>query len=107
MREAPSVERFMKRCRLKLIRHMVIYSKAHMSASQVDPWAMLRQMVADFNLIRAEAIEPWMTQILDESLSTYKPRKDKQGGLPSISFIFCKPKPFGTEFKTICDADIG
>jgi hypothetical protein len=41
-------------------------------------------------------------------MSSYHPRKDKNGGLPNISYIKRKPKPLGTEFKTTtCDANTG
>ena len=68
---------------------------------------MFRQMVSDFNDNRAAKLQAGMTQTLDESMSSYQPRKDKRGGLPNISFILRKPKPLGTEFKTMCDADTG
>jgi hypothetical protein len=105
VREAPDFERFMKSYRFTTIRHMVMYSKADMSACQVDPWAMFRQMVSDFNDERAAKLQAGMTQTLDESMSSYQPRKDKRGDLQNISFILRKPKPLGTEIKTMCDAD--
>jgi hypothetical protein len=37
---------------------------------------------------------------LDESMSAYRPRTSKYGGLPNISYIIRKPEPLGTEFKT-------
>ena len=40
-------------------------------------------------------------------MSSIRPRKDKLGGLPHISFIYRKPKPIGTEFKAVCDATTG
>ena len=33
-------------------------------------------------------------------MSPFKPRADKFGGLPHLSYIKRKPMPFGTEFKT-------
>jgi hypothetical protein len=95
----------MKSYRFTTIREMVMYSKADMSVCQVDPWAMFRQMVSDFNDNMAAKLQARMTQTLDESMSSYQPRKDKRGGLPNIYFILRKPKPLGIEFKTICDAD--
>ena len=44
---------------------------------------------------------------MDESMSAYQPRLDKLGGLANISFIKRKPKPLGTEFKTVCDTETG
>ncbi len=40
-------------------------------------------------------------KLLDESLSAWRPRKDKTGGLPNISFILRKPEPLGTEFNSM------
>eukprot|EP00873_Tetraselmis_striata_P019891 jgi/Tetstr1/440155/TSEL_028512.t2 len=44
---------------------------------------------------------------MDESMSAYQPRATKLGGLPNLSFIYRKPKPLGTEMKTVCDCDTG
>ena len=35
-------------------------------------------------------------------MSAFKPRTTKTDGLPNISYIARKPKPLGTEFKTVC-----
>jgi hypothetical protein len=40
-------------------------------------------------------------------MSAWRPRQDKYGGLRHISFIKRKPKPLGTEFKTVVDAESG
>jgi hypothetical protein len=40
-------------------------------------------------------------------MSAYKPREDKLGGLPNISYIHRKPKPFWTEMETMCDCATG
>ena len=52
-------------------------------------------------------LQPGLVAVLDESMSAWKPRADKLGGLPNISFVMRKPKPLGTEFKTAVDADTG
>jgi hypothetical protein len=39
-------------------------------------------------------------RVLDESMSAFRPRTTKLGGLPNISYILRKPEPIGTEFKT-------
>jgi hypothetical protein len=41
--------------------------------------------------------------VLDESMSAWRPRTTKHGGLPHISFVMQKPEPLGTEFKTAAD----
>jgi hypothetical protein len=74
---------------------MVMYSKADMFASQVDPWAMFRQMVSYFNENMATTLQAWMTQTLYESMSSCKPRKDKRGGSSNISFYFAEAQALG------------
>jgi hypothetical protein len=44
---------------------------------------------------------------MDKRMSAYKPRKDKPCELPNISYIHRKPKPLGTELKTMCDCATG
>jgi hypothetical protein len=61
MREAPDFELHIKKHRFKVIRSMVMYVKADLSSSQVDPWAMFPPMVVDFNKHRSETIQPEMT----------------------------------------------
>ena len=48
-----------------------------------------------------------MTIVIDESMSTYRPRKYKTRELAPLSYIRMKPKPLGTEFKVACDASTG
>jgi hypothetical protein len=40
-------------------------------------------------------------------MSAWRPRKNKTGGLPNISFILRKPEPLGTEFKTMACSETG
>jgi hypothetical protein len=46
-------------------------------------------------------------QTMDESMSDYRPCKDKLGGLLNIAYIHLKLKPMGTELKTMCDCATG
>ena len=66
---------------------------------------MFSDAIAEFNANRAEVLGQGLCKVLDESMSAWKPRKDKLGGLPNISYIVRTPKPLGTEFKCIVDAD--
>jgi hypothetical protein len=68
---------------------------------------MFGKMVADFNTNRSEVVHFSAWGTTDESMSAYQPRVTKCGGLPNISFIKRKPKPLGTEFKTLVDAVTG
>jgi hypothetical protein len=77
------------------------------SESSVDPWKRFRPMLTEFNANRASILHGDGDSTLDESMSAYQPRLDKLGGLPNISVIKRKPRPLGTEFKTICDTETG
>ena len=77
------------------------------SSNSLDPWAKFRPLVESFNENRAATLHRDGDSTADESMCAYQPRKDKFGGLPNISFIKRKPKPLGTEFKTLCDTVTG
>jgi predicted transcriptional regulator of viral defense system len=63
--------------------------------------------VDDFNTNRRDVLHQGVYQTMDESMSAYKPRKDKLGGLSNITYIHRKSKPLGTEMKTMCDCATG
>jgi hypothetical protein len=107
VRDPPSFGSWMKHWRFEEIRQMMKYAKADPSKVQTNPWAWFKQAVTDFNANRKRVLQPGLVAVLDESMSAWKPRADKLGGLPNISFIMRKPKPLGTEFKTAVDADTG
>jgi hypothetical protein len=107
VREPPSFASWMKHWRFEEIRQLVKYAKADLSKVQADQWSWFRQAVTDFNANRKAVLQPGLVAVMDESMSSWKPRADKLGGLPNISFIMRKPKPLGTEFKTAVDADTG
>ena len=67
-----------------------------------DPWWAFSSAVDDFNQIRNNIITSSCTKVLDETMSAWRPRTSKNGGLPNISYIERKPEPLGTEFKTSC-----
>jgi hypothetical protein len=64
-------------------------------------------MIDAFNANRATRLHTDGDSTLDESMCAYQAHFDKLGGLPNVSFIKRKPKPLGTEFKTICDTETG
>ena len=107
LREAPNFSQWMKHHRFEEIRGLVKYAKADLDKVATDPWAMFRRHVEEFNTNRRELINRGLWATLDEIMSSFRPRKDKLGGLPNISFIYRKPKPIGTEFKAVCDASTG
>jgi hypothetical protein len=64
-------------------------------------------MLDEYNANRRRHLHTDGDSTLDKSMSVFQPRLDKLGGLPNISFIKRKPKPLGTEFKTICETETG
>ena len=72
------------------------------SLTNYDPWFTVSKLISDFNKNRFIRVAASTVKLLDESMSAYKPRKDKTGGLPNISYIQRKPEPLGTEFKSVC-----
>eukprot|EP00873_Tetraselmis_striata_P016213 jgi/Tetstr1/436477/TSEL_025305.t1 len=87
--------------RFKYIRSLVKYTTAHVNETVADPWAWFRRGVVEFNLNRAAVQVRGVHAILDETMSASQPRNDKLGNLPNISYVHRKPKPLGTEFKTL------
>ena len=67
-----------------------------------DPWWAFSSAITDFNDIRNHNILSSWVKVLDETMSAWRPRTSKNGGLPNISYIIRKPEPLGTEFKTVC-----
>jgi hypothetical protein len=87
----------------KIIRCLIRYCKAEIHKISLDPWAWFKNGVDDFNTNMRDVLHQGVYQTMDESISTYKLRKDKLGWLPNITYIHCKPKPMGTELTTMCD----
>lgn len=78
-------------------------SVAFSSGSEAtDPYAPIRGGVNGYNENRARTIILRRALTADETMSAFKPRTSKTGGLPHLSFIKRKPKPLGTELKTLC-----
>ena len=75
----------MKYHRCEEIRGLVKYAKADLDKLATDPWAMFRRHEEEFNSNRCELIHPYLWGTLDEIMSSFRPRKDKLGGLPNIS----------------------
>ena len=72
-----------------------------------DPWFMIRGLVNAYNYVRSLWVAASIVKILDESMSAWRPRTTKTGGLPHISWIQRKPEPLGTEFKTVACSKTG
>ena len=77
---------------------------------QVSDWYKLHGAQNKFNERRRKMFNDAAELshiVLDESMCAWKPRASKTGGLPSLTYIVRKPKPFGTEFKTAIDPNSG
>ncbi len=97
VRDPPSFSSWMKHWRLfEEIMQLLKYAKADLTKVQGDQWAWFRKAVTDLNSNRKKVLQPGLVAVLDESMSAWKPRADKLGGLPNISFVMWKPKPLGT-----------
>lgn len=73
----------------------------------LDPWWKFKKAIDQFNKIRMMQVVSSYEKVLDESMSSWRPRTTATGGLPNISFILRKPEPLGTELKTVCCAKTG
>jgi hypothetical protein len=58
-------------------------------------------LIVGFNENRRKHVLASARKVLDESMSSIKPRTTKTGNLPHLSFIDRKPHPLGTEFKDL------
>ncbi|XRB20796.1 hypothetical protein RI054_25g106450 [Pseudoscourfieldia marina] len=106
MSPAPDMGRWgLSKTRFEEIRGRASYAWG--VGAEDDAWRRFRPFVEAFNQRRAEVVEHGYLLPLDESMSAWKPRTTKTGGLPNISFIKRKPKPLGTEFKCVGDGATG
>jgi hypothetical protein len=65
-----------------------------------DEWRRAQHFVNDFNQTVRSNFNASDHTVLDESMSPWTPRQSKTGNLPHLSYIMCKPKPLGAEFKS-------
>ena len=94
--QRPNFSKHMKLYRFKEFRFFLqkIWEK-----TEQDPWWAFSSAVKEFNDIRGEEIIDSWENVLDETMSAWRPRTSKNGGLPNISYIIRKPEPLGTECK--------
>jgi hypothetical protein len=86
-------------------RFMPLTRFEEMAQDNYDPWCPIIALVEDLNLNRQNTACSSNIKTMDESMSGWKPRKNKLDGPPNISFILRKPVPLGTEFKDLCDGE--
>lgn len=95
----------MKQYRFKQIKQVI--TKAFVGNDESDPWNPIDALIDGFNNARAQEIASSFCKVHDESMSSWRPRTTKLGGLPFLSFVLRKPKPLGTEFKVTADTETG
>ena len=92
----------MKLYRFKEFRYFLPKIHEQPVEKDLDPWYCISSTVNEFNDIQNDLVQSSYAKVLDESISTWRPRTSKNGGLPNISYIIRKLEPLGTEFKTVC-----
>ena len=70
------------------------------------PWESFLPLIKAFNGKRTDLIKSTYL-VLDESMSAWRPKTTKTGGLPNITYEPRKPKPLGTMFKNGVEAVTG
>ena len=69
-----------------------------------NPWFRADVIEEAMNANRVKVVAAGHIKVLDESMSSFRPRTSKTGNLPHISYIMRKPRPLGTEDKNGGDA---
>ena len=73
---------------------------------RLHPWAQIDPWVDGFNAARLREVRPGSKLTPDESMFEWR-GKSGHGGLPHLSYIKRKPKPLGTELKSVCEGTMG
>jgi Transposase IS4 len=69
-------------------------------------WDVFLPVLDGFNNKRKDLFQVILL-VLDESMSGWRPKTSKTGGLPNISFEPRKPVPLGTMFRNACECFTG
>lgn len=85
--------------RFKQIRQAFSHAFDNGKSPEEDAYHMIRSLFDGYNDNRKRNINSSVENVFDESMSAFKPRTTKEGGLPNISFIQRKPEPIGVEYK--------
>jgi hypothetical protein len=83
-----------------------LWSPEHLWYSDNIPWDCFLPFMQAFNQKRRDMLKT-VYLIMDESMSAWRPKTSKTGGLPNITFEPRKPKPLGTMFKNGVEATTG
>ena len=69
-------------------------------------WAVISQFVDEYNGMRSNLLNV-IYLVLDESMSAWRPKTSKMGGLPHITHEPRKPKPLGTMIRNGAECTTG
>ena len=107
LRQLPSIDfsDMMPRYRFEQIKK--VFPTAFHGDDETDPWNSIKSLIKGFNDNRAFKVAASYNKVYDESMSAWRPRSTRAGGLPFLSFILRKPKPIGTEFKVVACSETG
>lgn len=107
IKELPSIDlsERMKKYRFQQLKKLI--PAAFHGDDSTDPWNPVRALINGFNNNRARNVAASFCKVHDESMSSWRARTSKLGGLPFLSFILRKPKPLGTEFKDTACSETG
>ena len=83
-----------------------LWSPRHLWYSDNVPWDCFRPFVEAFNQKRRDLLRT-VYLLMDESMSAWRPKTTKTGGLPNITYEPRKPKPLGTMLKNGVEATTG
>ena len=82
-----------------------LWSPQHLWYSDNVPWDCFLPFVEAFNQRRRDLLKT-VYLLMDESMSAWRPKTTKTGGLPNITFEPRKPKPLGTMLKNgVCGSN--
>lgn len=101
VRQRDSIEQLsgMKRNRFEQFKQF--FPEAFEGNDPDDPWNKIGDLLKGFNENRLRTVAASIRKVLDEIMSHFQPRSTAKGGLPHLSFIKRKPRPWGIEYKAL------
>ena len=95
--------KYMSLKRFKEMKTAIPHMYADETRKQEDPWWQVILAIEQFNENRSRTVASSNVNVMDESMSAFKPQTTATGNLPHLSFVKRKPEPLGTEFKDNLD----
>jgi hypothetical protein len=97
----PNMEPFMKKYRFEGIKSLMKEMWADRAVQNEDPWWPVAFLIDGFNNQRKAVVCASATKIIDESMSSFRPRTTASADCPHLSYILRKPEPLGVELKVV------